>query len=106
MASGYSARHVDVALVRADGVGGDDHALDHASAGRPRARVRSMNAPGSPSSALQMTYFSSPVACCWAKLPLHAGGEAGAAAAAQAGGLTSSMTCSGVIAVSALARAS
>ena len=44
-----------------------------------------MNAPGSPSSALQIRYF-------WARgvlegdAPLAPGGEAGAAAAAQAGG--------------------
>ena len=44
-----------------------------------------MKAPGSPSSALQMTYFFSPVALA-GEAPLQPGGEAGAAAAAQAGG--------------------
>ena len=45
-----------------------------------------MNAPGSPSSALQRTYFVV-VVLLLREAPLHAGGEAGAAAAAQAGGL-------------------
>ena len=42
-----------------------------------------MNAPGSPSSALQMRYFSSLLDCV-GELPLDAGREAGAAAAADA----------------------
>ena len=45
--------------------------------------LRSMNAPGSPSSALQMTYFSL-LAGLGDGAPLQAGGVAGAAAAAQA----------------------
>ena len=45
-----------------------------------------MKAPGSPSSALQTTYFRSPGGAA-ARLPLAAGGEAGAATAAQAGAL-------------------
>ena len=44
-----------------------------------------MNAPGSPSSPLQMMYLTSP-GDGRGELPLHARGEAGAAAAAQAGG--------------------
>ena len=43
-----------------------------------------MNAPGSPSSALQHDVFLVGL-CCGGQLPLPAGGEAGAAAAAQAG---------------------
>ena len=43
-----------------------------------------MKAPGSPSSALQMTYLWSPGGQA-GEAPLHAGEEAGAAAAAQAG---------------------
>ena len=45
--------------------------------------MRSMNAPGSPSSPLQMTYLSGEVAR--GRRPFAAGGEARAAAAAQAG---------------------
>ncbi len=63
--------------------------------------LRSMNAPGSPSSALQMTYFLSPPALA-GEAPLQAGGVAGAAAAAQAAAdVISSRTSAGVISVSA-----
>ena len=44
--------------------------------------LRSMNAPGSPSSALQTTYLRSPGLLATVR-PLHAGRVAGAAAAAQ-----------------------
>ena len=47
---------------------------------------RSMNAPGSPSSALQTMYFALGVLVV-PRLPFDAGGEARAAAAAEAGGL-------------------
>jgi hypothetical protein len=53
--------------------------------GSPSMTARSMNAPGSPSSALQIRYFWS--AGVQGELPLRAGGEAAAAAAAQAGAL-------------------
>ena len=51
--------------------------------GSPSITARSMNAPGSPSSALQIRYFWS-AGCLRANLPLRAGREAAAAAAAQA----------------------
>ena len=51
--------------------------------GSPSRTLRSMKAPGSPSSALQRTYFTSP-GPCGVKSHFMPGGEAGAAAAAQA----------------------
>ena len=53
---------VDVALVGADGVGADHHALDQAVRVALQDRL-SMNAPGSPSSALQRMYFTSASVC-------------------------------------------
>ena len=54
---------VDIARLRHDGVGGDDHALDDTGwCGSPSSTLRSMKAPGSPSSALHTTYLSSPTA--------------------------------------------
>ena len=63
-----------------------------------------MKAPGSPSSALQMTYFCVP-AGLGHRAPLQAGGIARAAAAAQAAVVTCSITSRGVISVSALTSA-
>jgi len=50
---------VDVPFVRADSVGADHHAFQDGVGSLSRVE-RSMNAPGSPSSALQMMYFFSP----------------------------------------------
>ena len=58
---GVLGAHVHVALSGADGEGGDDHAFDH-QCGLPSSTERSMKAPGSPSSALQMMYLRSPAA--------------------------------------------
>ena len=52
--------------------------------GVPSSRLRSMKAPGSPSSALQTRYFGEPVGLA-AEAPLDPGQEARAAAPAQAG---------------------
>jgi hypothetical protein len=48
--------HVHHAAAGPDGVPGDGHALNNQE-GVASSRHRSMKAPGSPSSALQMTYF-------------------------------------------------
>ncbi len=53
---GVLGADIDIALVGADGIAGDGHGLQHAW-GSPSSTERSMNAPGSPSSALQQTYF-------------------------------------------------
>ena len=74
---------VDEALGRADRETGDRHALDQTK-GSPSMSMRSANVPLSPSSALQTMYFCSPRRIVH-RLPLDAGREAGAAAAAQAG---------------------
>jgi len=51
--------NVEVALLRADGERGDRQSLkDRVRV--PSRMLRSMNAPGSPSSALTITYFCSP----------------------------------------------
>ena len=62
-----------------------------------------MNAPGSPSSPLQTTYFSSLLELV-GELPLAAGGEARAAAAAQPGVEHLLTTSSGLHPGRALAR--
>ena len=76
--------HVDVALMRADRVGADDHALDEAvgiafehRAVHERARVALVTV------AEHVLHVAGRVV---GELPLHAGREAGAAAAAQAAG--------------------
>ena len=82
-ASGYSCADVDEALGRADGVGADDHALeDGVRVALEDAAVH--EGPGSPSSPLQMTYFGVAVLRSAAGSHFMPGGEAGAAAAAQA----------------------
>ena len=50
--------------------------------GLPSSTARSIKAPGSPSSALQMTYLTSPSALA-AALPLAPGGETGPAPPSQ-----------------------
>ena len=72
-----------VAFVCADCIAGDGHRLNARRAGRPQEPSRSINAPGSPSSALQTTYFLSDTLLA-DKVPLRAGGKARAAASAQA----------------------
>ena len=71
--------------------------------GSPSSTERSMNAPGSPSSALQRMYLTRCPAA--GRSATSCRREAGAAAAAQAAGRTSSTTSSGVMAVSTLASA-
>jgi hypothetical protein len=66
--------------VGADRVAGDRHALEERS-GRSVRITRSLNVPGSPSSALQITHLRRRARP--RELPLHAGREAGPAAAAQ-----------------------
>ena len=72
--------------------------------GLPSSRLRSMKAPGSPSSPLTMTYLGSPGAL--RVVSHYAGREAAAAAAAQVGLLSPRRApAPGVISESALARA-
>ena len=79
------AAQIDEAHLRADGEAGDHGAFDDGV--RVVRKMRwSLQVPGSDSSPLTRTYLG------FSRLlghegPLHAGGEAGAAAAAQAGGL-------------------
>ena len=77
---------VDVALVRADGVGADDHAFEH------RVRVAFEHGAVHERAGVAFVARCRGRTCVVAlargrKLPFQAGREAGAAAAAQAGGL-------------------
>ena len=53
---GVLGAHIDASLAGADGVGADDHPLQHRW-GSPSMMLRSMKAPGSPSSPLQIMNF-------------------------------------------------
>ena len=96
--------HVHEALVRADGEGADDHALDE------RVRVALEHRAVHERAGVALVRVAEDVlglvVLLLGEAPLHPGGEAGAAAAAQAGGedLLDDLL-PGVIEVSTLARA-